>query len=114
MALAETEKARISKRLSAYCEARIPMHVRNELRLGFRITGHDVVLFEGRPAFRPPHDWQELPLAKFRYVRSQGVWRLFCQHRDMRWHRYERKPCARAFETLLREVDSDPTGIFFG
>jgi transposase InsO family protein len=32
--------------------ARVPMHVRTKLRLGFRITGHDVVLFEERPAFR--------------------------------------------------------------
>jgi len=114
MAFSEIERARISKRLSAYCEERMPVHVRNELRLGFRITGHDVVLFEERPAFRPPHDWQQLPVAKFTYVRNRDVWRLFCQHRDLRWHRYERRPSARAIEILLREVDSDPTGIFFG
>lgn len=114
MALSEMEQARISKQLSAYCAARIPIHVRKELRLGFRITGHDVVLFEERPAFRPPHDWHERPVAKFRYVRNRGVWRLFCQHRDLRWHAYEPRPSARVFEILLHEVDTDPTGIFFG
>ena len=114
MALSEIEQARISTRLSAYCEARIPVHVRNKLRLGFRITGQDVVLFEKRPAFRPPHDWQELPVAKFKYVRSQNAWHLFCQHRDLRWHKYEPMPSARSFDILLHEVDSDPTGIFFG
>jgi hypothetical protein len=114
MALSEIEQARIAQRLSAYCDARVPSHVRNQLRLGFRITGHDVLLFEERPAFRPPHDWQELPVAKFRYVRSRDVWQLFCQHRDLRWHTYEPMPSARTFESLLQEVDSDPTGIFFG
>ena len=79
MAFSEIEQARVSKRLRAYCDARIPIHVRNKLRLGFRIVGHAVVLFEERPAFRPPH-----------------------------------LPTAGEFETLLQEVDSDPTHIFWG
>lgn len=114
MALSEIEQARISKRLRTYCDARIPLRVRNKLRLGFRIVRHDVVLFEERPAFRPPHDWRESPVAKFTYVRTRKVWRLFCQHRDLRWHEYQRLPTAGEFEILLREVDSDPTHIFWG
>jgi hypothetical protein len=114
MAFSEIEQARVSKRLSEYCNARIPVHVRHELRLGFRIEGHAVVLFEERPAYRPPHDWQELPVAKFRYVRTRNTWQLYCQHRDLRWHTYDRMASARTLDRLLREVDSDPTGIFFG
>ena len=114
MAFSDIERGRISKRLSAYCEAKIPARIRNELRLGFRISGHDVVLFEERPAFRPPHAWQELPVAKFTYVRTRRIWRLFCMHRDLRWHAYQRMPAAGEIDILLQEVDSDPTGIFFG
>ena len=114
MALSEIEQARITKRLIAYCAARIPARIRNQIRLGLRISGHHVVLFEERPAFRPPHAWQELPVAKFTFVRTRNVWRLLCQHRDLRWHEYQRMPTARRFDTLLQEVDSDPTGIFFG
>ena len=114
MALSDIERARISKRLNAYCDERIPMHVRNKLRLGYRITGHDVFLFEERPAFRPSHKWRELPVAKFTYVRTRNVWRLFCQHRDLRWHTYQRLPTAAEFDILLREVDADPTQIFWG
>ena len=114
MAFSEIERARISKRLTEYCDARIPVHVRNELRLGFRIEGHNVLLFEERPAYRPPHDWRELPVAKFKYVRRRNVWHLFCQHRDLRWHAYEPMRTAGGLDRLLQEVDSDPTGIFFG
>ena len=112
MALSEIDRARVSRRLEAYCEARVPLHVRNEVRMGFRITGHDVILFEERPAFRPPHEWRESPVAKFTYVGTRKLWRLFCQHRDLRWHEYQRLPSAGEFGILLQEVDSDPTGVF--
>lgn len=114
MALSEIEEARISKQLSAYCEARVPLHVRNKVRMSFRISGHDVILFEERPAFQPPHDWHELPVAKFTYVRTRRLWRLYCLHRDLKWHEYRRLPAAGEFDILLREVDEDPTHIFWG
>jgi len=114
MALSELEQARITKRLSAYCESRLSMHAINEVRLGFRIHGHDVVLFEERPSFHPPHQWQEYPVAKFKYVATQRHWQLYCRHRDLRWHEYRRRPSARVFDVLLDEVDADPTGIFWG
>jgi Protein of unknown function (DUF3024) len=114
MALSELETRRLTKRLTAYCEGRIPLRVRHQLRLGFRIRGHEVVLFEERPAFRPPHEWREHGIAKFRYVATQQTWYLYCQYRDLRWHGYEPKPRAKGFDALLGEVDADPTGIFWG
>jgi len=114
MALSEAERAKIEKRLTAYCEARIPPDVRNQVRLGYRVQGHSAVLFEERPAFRPPHQWREFNVAKLRWVGTQQQWRLYCQFRDLRWHEYEPRPGARQFDTLLLEVDRDPTGIFWG
>jgi len=114
MALSEIEQVRISKRLGAYCEARVPVRVRNELRLGFRFSGQAVVPFGERPAFRSPHEWQELPVARFTCVRTRKLWRLFGQRRDLRWHEYRGMPTAGEFDILLQEVVSDPTGIFFG
>jgi hypothetical protein len=81
---------------------------------GFRIKGSEVILFEERPDFQNPREWRELPVAKFKYVATQQEWRLYCQHRDLRWHAYEALPAARDFGRLLNEVDVDPTGIFWG
>jgi DUF3024 family protein len=53
-------------------------------------------------------------VAKFKYVTAQQTWRLYCQHRDLRWHAYLALPEARTFEKLLDEVAADPTGIFWG
>ena len=114
MALSEIQRAQVSKRLAAFCDARVPAAARSKVRLGFRLNGGEVVLFEERPAFQPPHEWREMPVAKFKYVGTQRLWRLYCQHRDLRWHAYQALPAASGFEKLLDEVAADPTGIFWG
>ncbi len=114
MALSEFQQAEVNRRLGAFCQARVPSHVRDRVHVGFRIKGTEVVLFEERPAFRPPHEWQEMAIAKFRYVGTQKLWRLYCQHRDLRWHSYEALPAAPSFKRLLDEVEADSTGIFWG
>ena len=114
MALTEVQKAQVHKQLTAYCAKRVPAAVRSKVRVGYRIEGNAVILYEERPAFRPPYDWQEMVVAKFTYVDTQGKWRLSCQHRDFRWHTYQALPTASSFAELLDEVDADPTGIFWG
>ena len=114
MALSELQQAQVTKRLTAFCDSRVPAAIRDKLRIGFRIKGSEVVLYEERPEFHAPHEWREMPAAKLRYVATQGAWRLYCQHRDRRWHAYEALPEAPSFAKLLDEVAEDPTGIFWG
>src|SRR2546430_10100462 len=45
------------------------------LPICYRIEGNAVVLYEERPAFRAPHGWQEMVVAKFTYVGTQREWR---------------------------------------
>ena len=114
MALTEIQKAQVDKLLAAYGEKRVPASVRSKVRVGHRIDGNAVILYEERPAFRPPHAWQEMVVAKFMYVGTRRQWRLYCQHRDLKWHAYQALPVSRSFARLLEEVDADPTGIFWG
>ena len=114
MSLTEVQKAQVDKLLTAYCAKRVPTAVQSKVRVGYRVHGSEVILYEERPAFRPPHDWQEMVVAKFRYVSTQREWRLYCQHRDLRWHTYQARPASSNFGKLLDEVDADPTGIFWG
>ena len=114
MALTDVERARIDRQLTAYCATRVPAEARAELRVGYRVEGNSVILYEERPAFRPPYGWLELVVAKFTYVKSRRQWRLYCQHRDRRWHGYQALPTAARLATLLDEVGRDPTGIFWG
>lgn len=114
MALSEIQQAEVVRRLGAFCEARVPPSVRNQVRVGFRIKGTDVVLFEERPGFQRPQEWHESAVAKFKYVGTQKLWRLYCQHRDLRWHAYDALPAAPTFKKLLDEVAADPTGSVRG
>jgi len=68
MALSDTQQADVTRRLNALCEARVPPAARGEVRVGFRMRGAEVILFEERPGFQPPEEWREQAVAKFRYV----------------------------------------------
>ncbi len=114
MALTQIQAAQVEKLFAPYCATRVPAAERSKLRVSYRIDGNAVILLEERPAFHPPHDWHETPVAKFTYVGTKRQWRLYCQHRDMRWHSYEALPAASSLAELLDEVDADPTGIFWG
>lgn len=114
MALSEIQRAYVNRRLSAFCDARVPPAVQDKVRVGFRIKGTEVVLFEERPGFQRPKEWHEQAVAKFRFVGTQKLWRLYCQHRDLCWHSYDALPTAPNFQKLLDEVAADPTGIFWG
>ena len=114
MPLSEVQHAHVSKLLRAYCESRVPLHVRDKVRMEFRIHGNAVDLFERRPRWDAPKVWHEENVARFRFVATRKRWWLYCQMRDLKWHRYEPLPEAATFDALLREVDRDPTCIFWG
>ena len=113
MALTELQEAQVHKLLTAFCD-RVPARVRDRLRHDFRISGNSVELFEVRPRYDRPSEWMEEPVAKFRYVGTRKVWELYCQFRDLKWHRYQPRPEAQSFQALLNEVEKDPTCIFWG
>jgi hypothetical protein len=114
MAFTELQRAHIAKLFTSYCKDDPRPAVRAQVRHGFSIKGNTVELFESRPAYLPPHDWRNQPVAKFRYVQSRRVWQLYCQFRDLKWHLYEPLTEARTIDALLDEVEADPTGIFWG
>ena len=50
----------MTKRLTAFCNSRVPAAIRNKVRVGFRIKGSEVVLFEERLDFHDPLEWREM------------------------------------------------------
>ena len=110
--LSEFQRALVERLLRPLCS--VPAHAAPMVRKGLRLEGATVLLFESRPRFDSPNDWMEHSVAKFVYVKHSGVWRLFCQMSDLRWHSYEPLPEAPYLEQLVAEVRRDPTGIFWG
>lgn len=116
VALAEIELARVRRAMDVFMQRRRPpAHIRPKLDLGFRITGQSVEIFEIRPVWRgPPDEKHESPVAKATYVRARGVWRVFWQRRDLKWHSYDPKSEVKSVEEFASLISEDAHACFFG
>lgn len=113
MPLPELLQQLVEKKLAAYCLARAPEHLHDQVRIGYRFRGQTVTLYESRTTFMKPERWVENAIAQFRFDPETKSWSLYCADRNLRWHLYEGLEPQRNFEILLTEVDRDPTGIFW-
>ena len=71
---------------------------------------------ECRPPWRPEGgpEWTRFPIARLRYTKANGRWSLFWRDRHLRFHAYDRLSPSVHVDDLLREIDADPTAIFWG
>lgn len=115
MALSEFEIKRIEKSATAFIERRRPpAHLRDQLDLGFRISGQSLELFEVRPYWRDPAEKIEQMVAKTTYKKTTKTWAIYWQRADLKWHRYQPDPEVDSLEQFLKIVDADEHGAFFG
>ena len=113
MAFTDEELQAIRAALDPLCE-RVPLHVRDQVRMAYDVDRLGVILFEERPDWRGGSEWMRHPIAKFRYYRRRDEWELYWQRADLKWHLYEPGGPARRLATLVRHVDRDQYGCFFG
>ena len=114
MPLSSSLKQSVMNLLETYCRDKVPPHVADKLRLGYQLEGTLVTLFEERPPWQGFGPWTRTPVARFRYNLSRGLWTLYWLDRNSKWHRYPQKGPTKTLPPLIREVDKDPIGIFWG
>ena len=114
MSLSDTVKHQVGTVLRAFCKRRVPREVRDKVRLTYGIRGNAVTLYEDRPRGKDPGQWGHMAIAQFRFDQANEEWTLYCADRNSKWHEYLEVDSTSRFESLLVEVDKDPTGIFFG
>lgn len=103
--------ARVQRATDALMQhRRPPPHVRQKLDLGYRVTGQSVESFEIGPA----DENHESAVAKATYVRTRGVWRVFWQRRDLKWHGCEPRPEVNAIDEFASLAAEDAHACFFG
>lgn len=113
MPLPKNIRQEVDRVVADYCAKRVPEHARHQVKMGFDVRGNSITLFEERPHWQDPARWIKSAIAQFRHDQKTGKWTLFCADRNARWHDYQAKPTS-DIRTLLREVDDDPTHIFWG
>jgi len=115
MALSEFEIKKCEKAIAQFMsKRRPPPEIRKELDLGYRLKGQSIEIFEIRPEWGNPGNKMEIPVAKCTYVKTKGVWKIFWQRQDLRWHRYDPDPEVRSVDEFLDVVDRDEYCCFFG
>ncbi|MBD3922146.1 DUF3024 domain-containing protein [Paenibacillus sp. PR3] len=103
-------KKRIEKIMNVYIEQKVPKHIRNQIRLNYKIRGNNVTLNEERPAFKST-EWVELPVAQFRLEQNQ--WKVYWRDSKNKWHFVEDIAPHENFETQLMIVEEDSRGVFW-
>jgi hypothetical protein len=115
MALSEIENRRCEKALAEFFKRRRPpVHIRDQLDLGYSIEGQSVEIFEVRPDWQDRKRKMETPVAKATFVRTRNLWRIFWMRRDLKWHGYQPNLEVRTLEAFLDVVDRDEYCCFFG
>jgi len=104
-------KKRIKKVIDNYIETKVPKHVRNQIRLNYKIRGNNITLVEERPAFKSDQ-WVEIDVAQFRL--DHGEWKVYWRDSKNKWHYVEEIKPEEDFEIQLNRVDQNTNGIFWG
>ena len=109
--LPETDVARVQR----WCRARVPDHVRDQVRVEADLAERHLTIVECRPPRRPASVLNgHGSIARLRYTKATRLWSLYWRDRSLKFHAYDRVPASASVEELLAEVDRDPTAIFWG
>jgi hypothetical protein len=114
MALSEIELRFIENTVGIMCQRRSPAHLKDEIRITYKIINHSVEVYEERPGWKKPEEWTSIGVAKFIYTRTSKKWKLYWMRQDLKWHLYEPLPESTTIDRLVAEVDKDSHGAFFG
>jgi Protein of unknown function (DUF3024) len=109
-----SQKEHVSRLLARFCVKYSPAHLSDQVKVDHRFRGNTVEIVEHRPGFADPTKWTEMVIATFRYSVKNGTWQLYWADRNSKWHVYELVKPSRDIGPLLREVETDPTCIFWG
>jgi hypothetical protein len=101
--------------LADFCEFRVPAEVRDKVRLEYEVSGRVVTLWECRPYWRDASQpWTRSAVARMRFNSKDHDWALFWADRNTHWLPYEPLPSAKKLEDLIKAIDRDQTGVFWG
>ncbi|HBB88254.1 MAG TPA: hypothetical protein DC047_11620 [Blastocatellia bacterium] len=114
MAFTNRELEQIYRMVGSLCEQRVPDHVKHEIRLSYSIANHEVVICEERPLLDQPSEWIALEIAKLRYVRKSDEWQLYWKRASGKWWPYEPLTRSKTLAAMIKEIDLDSDGCFFG
>lgn len=114
MSFSEFELHKIKKEVGGLCDRRTPEHRKEKLRFEYDIEKQNVYIYEIRPYWHEPKESSRMVFAKLTYVKSRNIWKLYWKRASGKWERYAPKESDKDLRKLVREIDIDSYGCFFG
>jgi uncharacterized protein with HEPN domain len=106
----DTDVARVRQ----WCRIRVPAHLQDQVRVEVDIDVRHLTIVECRPPWNGVGDWTRLPVARLRFTKVTGLWSLYWRDSNARFHLYDRLGASANVQTMLDEIEQDPTAIFWG
>jgi hypothetical protein len=102
------------RRVAAFCDSRVPVDLRGELRLEHAIRGSSITIVERRPPFSVlvGADWTSMKIAQLRYGEDSASGR--CTHPIATSAVSPRHRSGSRRRAAAGQIAEDPTGIFWG
>jgi len=113
MGMPEFTKKLVETRMEKLCRTQRFKLTGNFKRLAFRIREDRVTLFEEKPLPTDKRLLVDKPIAQFRYNTASNTWTLYCMDAYYAWNIYMHLDSTLNFDSLLNEVEQDPTGLFW-
>jgi len=95
-------------------EMRPPVHIREELDIGYTFEKNTVELFEIRPRWDKRDEQIHSKFAKSRFIKSQGIWKIYWMRASGKWELYEPFPEVKDVGEFFAVVKEDKHSCFFG
>jgi hypothetical protein len=114
MSFSEFERKRIDKIFGEFCRNRVPDGIKDQLRYVYRVENRIVILSESRPRFDRPSVWLTLDFAKFQYIQTRKLWKLYWMRASGKWETYKPHGEDADLSVLLDVMAEDRHGCFFG
>ena len=114
MAIPPLQKQLAEKQIEYYCKTKIPKEVQNKIQLKYSIRGNSITLIESRPKWDDDSQWIDMKIARMKFDNDSMKWKLYWCNQHQQFFIYDGLSPKTEIKELLKEVDEDPTCIFWG
>lgn len=101
-------------RIQLWCLERVPEHLHDRMRVEADVTPRHVTIVDVQPPWDGQGEWVHFPVARLRYTAATGLWSLYWRDRNLAFHEYPQQRPVKQVGTLLRRIERDEDGIFWG
>ena len=114
MAIPPVQRQLAEKQIEYYCKTKIPKEIQNEIQLKYSVRGNSFTLMESRPKWDDGSEWIDMKIAKMTFDIKSMKWKLYWSNQHQNFFSYDGLSPKTEIKDLLKEINEDPTCIFWG